>query len=88
MTAKGSVMGDQVVHAAHIEFRLSNRSEIEIAREEFLFIPIYGLEEKAETMKRRAHGFRHADLLNIGEGKKECKRSGQETNEPLDNQII
>ena len=84
MAAKGTVMGDQVVYAAHIEFSLSNRSEVEIAREEFLFISIYGLEEQAETMERRAHGFRHGDLLNIGEGKKECKWSGQRQNEPLD----
>ena len=37
-------MGDQVVYAAHIEFRLSKRSEVEITREVFLSVPIYGLE--------------------------------------------
>ena len=70
MGAKGTVLGDQVVYAAQIEFSLSNRSAVEIAREVFLSIPICGLEEQAETMERRAHGFRHGDLLNIGEGDK------------------
>jgi len=79
MSAKGTVLSDQVVYAAHIEFSLSNRSEVEIAREVFLFIPICGLEEQAETMERRAHGFRHGDLLNIGEGNKGVQMVRSET---------
>ena len=55
------------MYPAHIEFSLGKRSDVEFAREVFLFIPICGLEEQAETMERRAHGFRHGDLLNIGE---------------------
>jgi hypothetical protein len=84
MAAKGTVMGDQVVYATHIQFSLSKRSEVEIAREVFLFIPICGLEEQAVTMERRTHGSRHGDLLNIGEGSNGCKWSGQRQNGPVD----
>jgi hypothetical protein len=69
MAAEGTMLCDQVVYTAHIEFSLSNRSGVEIAREAFLFIPICGLEEQAEPMERRAYAFRHDDLLDIEEGK-------------------
>lgn len=77
-------MGDQVVYAAHIEFSLSNRFEVGIAREEFPFIPVYGLEEQAETMERRAHGFRHGESPEYRRGQKGVQVVRSEKNEPLD----
>jgi hypothetical protein len=59
MTARGTVLGDQVVYAAHMEFSFGNCSGVGIAREMFLFLSICGLEEQAEPMERRALGFRH-----------------------------
>jgi len=49
MAARGTVLGNQVVYAAQIEFSLTNRSEVDTAREAFLSIPICGLEEQAEN---------------------------------------
>jgi hypothetical protein len=79
MAARSTVMGDQIVYAGHIEFGLGNRSEVDMVYEVFLSMPICGLEEQTETMERRAHGFRHGDLLNIGEGNKGVQMVRSET---------
>ena len=60
MAARGSMAGDEIVYAAHIEFGLSNRCGVGVVRE-FVSMPICGLEEQTEPMERRAHGFRHAE---------------------------
>jgi hypothetical protein len=43
MATRGTVLSDQVVYAAQIEFSLTNRSEVDIVREAFLSIPICSL---------------------------------------------
>ena len=70
MAARGAMARDEIVYATHIEFGLSNRCGVGVVRG-VVSILICGLEEQAETMKRRTHGSPHGDLLNIGEGLKE-----------------
>jgi hypothetical protein len=59
MTARGTMVDEEIVYAAHIEFGLSNRYGVGVVRGD-VSIPICGLEEQTEPMELRTHGSMHA----------------------------